>query len=186
MTIYTFRFQPFVRRAGQGDVIGLRFTYNVAVVATLKASLARYRDRARDPAAHVLTAGGWLAQARCWFVEPFVWPLVCADLAGIGASCTEIGRPGDVPHYERQAPPVWDVVEDDDADDTLPSVDQLDALASVCADVLSAPVHELGGDVLVRVPSATWQRFGDEARALIAWKVWHQDRELLAKYEAAS
>ena len=58
---------------------------------------------------------------------------------------------GGAQDYESQAARVWEVA-DDDADEVLPSVDQLD----------------------------------DEARALIASKVWHQDGALRAKYEAAS
>ena len=180
MTIYTFRFQPFARRAGQEPVIGLRFTYNAALVASIKAALTRHRDRARNPAAHVLAVGGWLGEARTWFVEPTVWPQVRLELAACSVTFSEIGWPGDVPQYEaapmheKSDTSLWDADEDDAG---LPDAKQLYAAVSAAADVLSAPTHELGPDVLVRVPGEAWRRLSEETSALITWKVWHQEQE---------
>jgi hypothetical protein len=60
--IQVSRFQPFESRQGIDTVIGLRFTYDAAIVALLKALLVRHRERAAKPEEHRHTAGGWLAQ----------------------------------------------------------------------------------------------------------------------------
>ena len=82
MIVQTFKFMPFASRAGQ-SVIGLRFPFNEALTAALKASLARHKGAAIDPARQVNAPGGWQPKSRCWFVEEAIWPAVLADLRAV-------------------------------------------------------------------------------------------------------
>lgn len=78
-TIQVSRFQPFSSRQSLDEVIGLTFGYYPPLVARLKALLAVYGVGHRYK-----TVGGWLAQYRCWFVEPDVWELIKLELLYLG------------------------------------------------------------------------------------------------------
>ena len=99
MTIAVFYFQPFQSRADQDVVIGLRFAYDAEVVAALKDILRPLHARTRDEPAHIGGAGGWLAEARSWFVELRAWPLVRAELLARGYRIGWTDRPPSVRHY---------------------------------------------------------------------------------------
>jgi hypothetical protein len=191
--IEVFLFAPFARRPD--DVVkGLRFPYDAALKDTLKASLARYRDRARDPARQVLTAGGWLGPARTWFVEPAVWPLVRDDLGAAGAVFVEVPRPADVPHYSSAsvaearypteggqalparvslAEPLPESESWDDGDPrTLAAAGLLHDLVMAAGAVAGAPTHALGPghDAIVRVPEVVWAQFVRQTDMAAAWR----------------
>lgn len=83
------RFQPFASRHGVDTVFTLSFLYDPALVELLKAVFARSRDVARDPAAHIDAAGGWLPHHKCWFVEPVVWPEIKDALEAAGYAIRE-------------------------------------------------------------------------------------------------
>jgi hypothetical protein len=80
-TIRAFLFQPFESRQGIDVVVGLRFDYDPALIAHLKHALDAYKAQAVNPELRRRTPGGWLAQHRCWFVEPEIWELVSLELA---------------------------------------------------------------------------------------------------------
>ncbi len=75
LTIIAF---PFCvqTRYGPHRSVGLRFPYDPAVIATLKASLRRHARHGGG--------GGWSPSRRCWWVNPDVWPWVQMDLAEAG------------------------------------------------------------------------------------------------------
>jgi hypothetical protein len=108
MIVHVFRFQPFPSRAAQPPVVGLRFAYDAALVARFKAALAVCKGWALDPQQRIYTAGGWLPEERCWFVEPAAWPTVRAALVAFGATCVEGDRPREVSHSAAAsgAPPI--------------------------------------------------------------------------------
>ena len=103
MRVDVFTFQPFQSRAGGGEVIGLRFAYSAALVHVIKDALKRHKALAVDSARHIRHAGGWLPEARVWFIERPVWAAVRANLVRAGATIEEIPRPADVPHYPAPA-----------------------------------------------------------------------------------
>jgi hypothetical protein len=74
-----FSFQPFESRRGIDTVVGLRFRYDVQLVADLKDALRQAR---RLKGGHHL--GGWLAQHRARFVERRAWPHVPQRLQALG------------------------------------------------------------------------------------------------------
>lgn len=109
MIIQTFRFMPFASRAGE-TVVGLRFPHNEPFIAALKASLARHKAEAVDPARNIQQPGGWQPKSRCWFVEEGVWMRVGNDIRSavqgqIDLHFVWIDRPADVVHH---GPPVID------------------------------------------------------------------------------
>jgi hypothetical protein len=77
------RFQPFPSRAGVDTVLGLSFTYDRAVVDTIKQTLGQEKARLGG------TQGGWLAEHKLWFVEPATWPAVRRRLAAAGCTFDE-------------------------------------------------------------------------------------------------
>lgn len=79
VTIHTRRFQPFSSRQGVDEVMGVSFPYDARLVARLKALLAVYGVGHKYK-----TAGGWLAQHRCWFIEVDVWELAKLELLFLG------------------------------------------------------------------------------------------------------
>ncbi len=90
ITIRVFRFQPFASRKGQEPMIGLKFTFNWQVVSTLKQLLKLYRGQAANSSMLRYSAGGWLSQYACWFVEPVVWPDMQNELRQIGCKFSHI------------------------------------------------------------------------------------------------
>jgi len=84
VTIYVDRFQPFQSRDGTDTVIRLRFSYDSALVARLKALLAVYVVGTEHK-----TVGGWLPKHSCWFVEPTVWDVVRDELHLLGHQIVE-------------------------------------------------------------------------------------------------
>jgi hypothetical protein len=79
MRLHAFAFQSFQSRRGIDTVIGLRFPYNPCVIDTLKAALREAREQT-SPA----NPGGWLPDAKAWFIERAVWPAVRRRLLAAG------------------------------------------------------------------------------------------------------
>ena len=77
--IHVDTFQPFKSRLGVDEVVRLRFNYNPALVARLKALLAVYAAGTEHK-----TIGGWLPKHRCWFVEASAWEGVKLELLYLG------------------------------------------------------------------------------------------------------
>jgi hypothetical protein len=98
-----FPFQPFASRAGYDSVTGVRFTYDVATIDALKALLRELRTRGRPTFGPRCQPGGWLPDARAWFLEAAVWPDVRWLLEDRGYTLEAVPRPADVPHYDRPA-----------------------------------------------------------------------------------
>jgi hypothetical protein len=73
-------FQAFSSRTD--SLVRLRFRYDAQLVGRLKETLREARRLAGGPAGR--PAGGWLAEHRCWFVEPCVWPWVRQKLVEAG------------------------------------------------------------------------------------------------------
>jgi hypothetical protein len=94
-----FPFQPFASRAGYDTVTGVRFTYDAETIAALKALLRALRAPGRYTFGRAWQPGGWLPAARCWFLEPAVWPDVQWLLEDRGYRLEAAPRPADVPHY---------------------------------------------------------------------------------------
>ncbi|HEY7066399.1 MAG TPA: J domain-containing protein [Chloroflexota bacterium] len=151
-----FAFQPFTSRAGMDTVLGVRFPFNGALVGELKDRLRTQKQR------HYLArpAGGWLPEARAWFVERECWPTIHALLRQWGYSVQEIPRPADVPHYEGQQCPPW----------SAPRPEARPALATALATVREAYPHHA---VLGVLPDAPHSVMHAAYRALA--KDWHPD-----------
>jgi hypothetical protein len=77
--IHVDRFQPFKSRLGLDEVVRLRFSYDAALVARLKALLACYVVGSTHK-----TIGGWLPKFKCWFVEVDAWEMVRMELLWLG------------------------------------------------------------------------------------------------------
>jgi hypothetical protein len=77
--IHADRFQPFQSCVCLDTVVRLRFEYDAALVARLKALLTVYAVGSEHK-----TVGSWLPQHRVWFVEPDVWEMVRMELLFLG------------------------------------------------------------------------------------------------------
>jgi len=84
IVIHADRFQPFGSRQGIDEVVRLRFEYDSALIARLKAILAVYAVGHTSR-----TVGGWLPEHRCWFVECDVWAVVKMELLFLGHAIIE-------------------------------------------------------------------------------------------------
>jgi len=63
-------FHPFDSR--EEDVLSFRFSYNANAVADLKYSLEKYKQLCFERSGQK-TAGAWLSDYQCWFVEPCIY-----------------------------------------------------------------------------------------------------------------
>ena len=77
--IHADHFQPFQSRVGFDTVVRLRFKYDAALVARLKALLAVYVVGTEHR-----TIGGWLPKHSCWFVESDAWDVIRMELLYLG------------------------------------------------------------------------------------------------------
>src|SRR5262249_46935687 len=81
-------------------VIGLRFAYDATTVDLLKLGLKPLHAQVRDRPRHIHYAGGWLPEARAWFIEWAAWPDIEPLLTRrLGHTLVWTDRPPDVPHY---------------------------------------------------------------------------------------
>lgn len=74
-------FHPFKNR--RDSVLALRFAYDAATVARLKALLRECRDIGLS------NPGGWLPDYECWFIERDAWPVIRQGLIRDGHDIAE-------------------------------------------------------------------------------------------------
>ena len=79
ITLHADHFQPFQSRVGLDTVVRLRFEYDAALVARLKALLTVYAAGTEHK-----IVGGWLPKHRCWFIEASAWKIVRMELLYLG------------------------------------------------------------------------------------------------------
>ncbi len=67
-------FCPF--KDPEHQALCLRFDYDYSTVECLKVALRSANKIGANDPTKIRPAGGWLPSHRCWFVQPWAWPIV--------------------------------------------------------------------------------------------------------------
>lgn len=165
-----FEFQPFSSEADAAPYVGLRFAFDRDFVDTLKGWLREQRPHVPAGA----QPGGWLPDARVWFVHQRAWPGIRARLREWGVVLVSVPRPGGIPHYEPgSAPP-----RDDAGDNAEPLLLALRRCqqAGVRLRAVDTRLFTLGVDGLAAAERATVERTLVAHRSLLVWLLAQVER----------